>query len=261
MILAVLTVTSPASAQTGDSGTQPLAGRSIPIADLATEAPSLRLWDDAARRHELEQWIREFSTWKEWASTWGNRREPGWFSGSRARRPRPDPPPWLLEDCEDVAADSREEACQLLAEWRVGGAAVAQTAGQPLSTGAEDTQKITWWEHVHLDAGWPALQSGVGVYGVLGVHATTTVRGRFQVFIAPGAMLLNVPTDDGGRAWRIATNYGIAYRLGEFTVPGTSRHALLHLNLAKAWLFSAGPNVSTRSTDFVGLSFTLKKTP
>jgi hypothetical protein len=85
------------------------------------------------------------------------------------------------------------------------------------------------------------------------------VKGRFQVFVAPGAMLLNVPTVDGSRAWRLATNYGIAYRLGQFTIPGSSRQAYLHLNIAKAWLLSAGPTVPTSSTDFVGLSVTFKK--
>lgn len=190
---------------------------------------------------------------------WGNRREPGWFSDSRSRRPRPDPPAWLFDECRGLATDARDEACLLLAEWSAGPAAATLNAAMPSPNAAEDDQKMTWWEHVHLDAGWPALQSGLGVYGVLGVHATTTVRGRFQIFIAPGAMLLNVPTDDGRRAWRIATNYGIAYRLGQFTIPGLDRRALLHLNLAKAWLFSAGPHVSTKSTDFVGLSLTFKK--
>jgi hypothetical protein len=262
VILIVLAATTSASAQTTDTGTQPLAGRTIPLAELATQAPALPLWDDAVRRQQLEKWIAEFSAWKEWALAWGNRPEPGWFSGSRARRQKPDPPMWLFQECAAVAPDGRDEACQLLAEWSVGSLAATQTPGaQVVSTAAEDADKITWWEHVHLDAGWPALQSGVGIYGVLGMHATTTVRGRFQVFIAPGAMLLNVPTVDGGRAWRIATNYGIAYRLGEFTVPGTSRHAYLHLNLAKAWLLSAGASVPTRSTDFAGLSITFRKTP
>ncbi len=197
LIFAVLTATSPAWAQTTDTGTEPLAGRPIPIAELATQAPALLMWDGAARHAELQKWMADFSAWKDWAITWGNRREPGWFSDSRARRPRPDPPVWLFQECEGLSPDSREEACQLLAEWS-GGAALMQTAaGQAVNTAAEDSQKITWWEHVHLDAGWPALQSGIGVYGVLGVHATTTVKGRLQIFIAPGAMLLNVPTEEG----------------------------------------------------------------
>lgn len=258
--LAVATATSPASAQTHDTGTQPLPGRAIPSAP--TPAPRLVILDSTARREELEEWIEDFTKWKDWASTWGNRREPGWFSGSRARRPRPDPPLWLFEECDGQAAHggASDDACQLLAEWSMGSPAVAQPAAS-LSPATEDDDKITWWEHVHLDAGWPAIQSSLSLYGVLGMHATTTVRGRFQVFIAPGAMLLNVPTRDGGRAWKIATNYGIAYHLAKFRFPGSSRQARLHLNIAKAWLLSAGPDVPTKSTDFVGLSITFAKTP
>jgi hypothetical protein len=37
------------------------------------------------------------------------------------------------------------------------------------------------------------------------------------------------------------------------------RTTFLHLNFAKAWLFSIGPDVPTKSTDFAGLSFTFKK--
>jgi len=259
VILAVLTATAPAWAQTTDSGIEPIDGRTITIASLAIDAPTLLMWDGAARREQLEKWIADYSAWREWAAVWGNRREPGWFRDSRSRRPRPDPPVWLFEECEGLAPDARDDTCLLLAEWSAGTAATTLNAAVLTPNAPEDDKKITWWEHVHLDAGWPALQSGSGVYGVLGLHATTTVRGRFQVFVAPGAMLLNVPTQDGGRAWKVATNYGIAYRLAQFTLPGTTRAALLHLNLAKAWLLSAGPNVQTRSTDFVGLSMTFKK--
>jgi hypothetical protein len=264
LVLAVVTATSSASAQTTETTNQPLAGRAIPLAALATEAPELAFTDTTARREELEMWIDEFSDWKNWVNTWGNRPEPGWFRGSRARRPRPDPPEWLFDTCDDPGAGTgaTEEACQLLAEWSASSPAMAQLAGGPAVTPApEDDRKTTWWEHVHLDAGWPAIQSGVSVYGVLGMHATTTIRGRFQIFVAPGAMLMNVPTMDGGRAWKVATNYGIAYRLGQFKFPGSDRQAQLHLNLAKAWLLGAGPEVPTQSTDFVGLSMTFKKTP
>lgn len=260
----VLTATSSASAQTPDTGDRLLPGRAIPPAERAIQPPSLPMWDTAARQEELDAWIEDFSQWQAWAATWGNRREPGWFRSARARRPKPDPPLWLFQACEGVALDpdAPNEPCQLLSEWSGGAAAATQPIlNRTATTGSEDTAKITWWEHVHLDGGWPAMQSGVSIYGVLGMHATTTIKGRFQIFVAPGAMLMNVPTADGNRAWRIATNYGIAYRLVQFTLPGTSRLAYLHLNLAKAWLLGAGPDVPTSSTDFAGLSITFKKTP
>jgi hypothetical protein len=263
VFLAVLTATSSASAQTPDAGDQSLPGRTIPVAERATQPPVLPMWDTSARQEELDKWIEDFSQWQAWAATWGNRREPGWFRSARSRRPKPDPPLWLFEACDGVASDpdASNEPCHLLAEWSGGAAAATQpTPSRTATTSSEDTGKITWWEHVHLDGGWPAMQSGVSIYGVFGMHATTTVKGRFQVFVAPGAMLMNVPTANGNRAWKIATNYGIAYRLVEFTVPGTTRRAYLHLNLAKAWLLSAGPDVPTSSTDFAGLSVTFKKT-
>jgi hypothetical protein len=101
------------------------------------------------------------------------------------------------------------------------------------------------------------MQANLSIYGVIGVHATTHVKGRFEIFLAPGAMLVRVPVRGGGHAWKVATNYGITYRLGGFTLPG-GRRALLHVNLAKAWIFAMG-DLPTDSTDFIGLSMTFKK--
>jgi hypothetical protein len=234
--------------------------RELPVAQHALVPPELA--DRAAREGELTRWVERFTAWEEWFEQWGNRREPGWFNASRERRQRPDPPAWLFAQCADSPDESTAviEACARLAEWKADYpvAHVASTRAAAVN-GSEDGEKITWWEHVHFDAVWPALQSSSSVFGVIGMHVTTTVKGRLEIFIAPGAMLLNVPDGYGGRMWKLATNYGIAYRLGEFKFPG-NRRALLHLNLAKAWLLAAG-NVQTQSTDFAGLSITFKKTP
>ena len=249
------------AAQVGDDVDRPLLqARAISLGERALRAPALVVPDSQSRRDELQQWMHDFDAWKAWSEQWGNRREPGWFHASRERRQRPDPPSWLFERCSLSPDDTDmiETACTLLGEWS-GDYATSHAAAARLqaSTASEDDQKTIWWEHVHLDAGWPALQSGTSLYGVIGMHATTTVHGRLQMFIAPGAMLLNVPTSDGGRAWKLASNYGIAYRLGQFKFMG--RTTFLHLNLAKAWLLSIGPDVPTKSTDFAGLSFTFKK--
>jgi hypothetical protein len=245
-----------------DQAPSPLAAPTIPLAEQLIQAPELQAPDAARRQEELEKWIRDFSDWKKWAEQWSNKREPGWFSEYRQRRQRPDPPDWLFDRCDDWLEDSGPvgEACALLEEWRDDGTPQAVKLSATASAPEEEPKKTIWWEHVHLDVGWPALQSGVTLYGLVGTHATTSVAGRLEVFVAPGAMLLNVPTRNGGRAWKMATNYGIGYRLGQFTLPG-NRRALLHVNLAKAWLLDAGPDVQTRSTDFVGFSMTFKKRP
>jgi hypothetical protein len=125
-------------------------------------------------------------------------------------------------------------------------------------TQGEDTPTTIWWEHVHVDALWPALQWQASVYGVVGTHATTTVKGRLQVFIAPGVMFLNMPARNGSRVWKFAANYGIGYRLAEFNFIG-KRQGVLHVNLAKAWVVSDVSDVVVdRTMDFVGFSMTFK---
>jgi|SoiMetStandDraft_5_1073268.scaffolds.fasta_scaffold76265_1 hypothetical protein len=234
----------------------PSRGFAVELLDAAPDIPPAVL----INLDELAEWVHEFTKWKEWSAQWGNRREPGWFTQSRQRRPRPDPPAWLVDSCDPWTTGTNEmsKACELVAEWRRDGATSnAATVAAAAVAADEADDKMTWWEHVHLDGAWPAMQTK-GVYGVVGMHATTNVRGRFQIFVAPGAMLLNVPTRDGHRAWKVATNYGITYRLGEISVPG-GRQAVLHMNLAKAWLIGETADVSTKSTDFVGFSLTFKK--
>ncbi len=240
-----------------------LPARAISLVEQAIQAPDVSPPDGARRQDELARWTHDFSEWKNWVARWGNRREPGWFSQSRERRQRPDPPVWLFDRCDDVEEDTgvMAEGCALLAEWAADYAS-AQVSNARVTASAqqEDEHKTIWWEHVHMDVLWPAMQSGVSTYGVIGMHVTTSVHGRLQIFVAPGAMLLNVSTRNGARAWKLATNYGIAYRLVQFGFPG-NRRALLHVNLAKSWLLNAGPHVTTKSTDFVGFSITFKKTP
>jgi hypothetical protein len=147
----------------------------------------------------------------------------------------------FVAEAEDLCADVRS---------RLAGAAAAP---------AEQTDKIVWWEHLHIDALWPALQWQSSVYGVIGTHATATIKGRWQVFLGPGTMLLNLPARDGGRVWKLAANYGVGYRLFEFTFPG-GRPAVLHVNLAKAYLLSDAADVATgRTMDFVGFSMTFNR--
>jgi hypothetical protein len=261
LLVSLLGTATAAFAQTGAVDPPSLPAQRLAPADLTIEVPDLSMLESPARLDELARWIADFSQWKAWRDQWGNKREPGWFTGFRERRQRPDPPEWLSDRCGDSVDDSGAmgNACTLLADWRADYAALQSASARAASTARdEEGDKTTWWEHLHLDVGWPAMQSKV--FGVVGMHATTHVSGRLQVFVAPGAMLLNVPTRDGGRAWKLAANWGIAYRLAQFTFPG-DRQALLHVNLAKAWLLSAGDDVPTKSTDFIGFSFTFKQAP
>ena len=124
--------------------------------------PHSRSGTTAIRREQLEKWIAEFSSWKEWAATWGNRPEPGWFSGSRARRPQARSTLWLFQECAGVAPDPAGRGLSVAGGMERVAACSRDAAdsGRPgREHGRGEGDKITWWEHVHLDAGWPALQS------------------------------------------------------------------------------------------------------
>jgi hypothetical protein len=250
------------SGRAQDPGEQPpplLPSRVIP---LGTE-PLVPPFDQAAERAaELKKWMEEFSDWQKWWAEWGNRREQGLFTGFRDRREKPAPPAWLPGRCEALLddADPLAPACALLAEWNQDRATAQVRAAQAAKVARkEDRTKTIWWERIHVDLMWPATEWQAGIYGVVGMHTTVTVSGRVEIFIAPGAMLLSVPTHSGSRSWKLATNYGVGYRLFDFTLP-TGRQAVLHVNLARAWIVSdVSDAVTGRSMNFAGFSVTFKK--
>jgi hypothetical protein len=224
-------------------------------------APSLADPGAAQRAAELERWLDDWESWKTWAEEWGNRRERGWFTGFRDRREKPAPPQWLSDRCESGFDDSDlfSTGCLMLVEWSDYSASRARQASTAPVTQKEGAPNQTWWEHVHLDVLWPTMQWQSSVYGVVGTHIATTVKGRLQLFLAPGAMLLSVPTVNSTRAWKLATNYGMGWYLFDFPFPAQQR-ASLHVNLAKAWVLSDSTDMVTgRTVDFVGLSITFNQ--
>jgi hypothetical protein len=239
----------------------PLPSRTMPIDASHLAAPDLAE-PDPARDAELTRWMDEFTAWQEWAAQWRGRRQPGLLTDFRARPQKPAPPAWLADQCVAVfdEEDRLAPACARLIEWRQEGLSAQIRQTRAVATARqEEAPHSVWWEHVHVDLFWPALQWQGSIYGVVGMHVTTTAAGRWQIFTAPGALLLNLPTRYGTRAWRVAANYGIGYRLLDFTLPG-SRPAQLHVNLAKTWLLSDPGDVMTgRSLDLVGFSITFKK--
>ncbi len=254
--------TALASAAPQESQDSILPARVIGSGYVEFVQPDIAAWE--RRLLDLRQWVDDYETWKRWNAIWRNKREPGWLH-ARDRRVRPDPPAWLGAECRDVVFEDEEivtTACRLWAEWN-DDQLTAQARQQTASARKqhEAPTKTIWWEHIHLDGLWPMTQWSSSIYGVLGVHATVEVAGRFQVFVAPGAILLNLPNGHNAREWRPATDYGIAYRLFDFTMPGVGRRASLHLNLAKAWVLAGPANVVQTSVDLAGFSVTLKRKP
>ena len=228
--------------------------------DPASQGIDAAEWEK--RVADMKQWMAEYEEWSHWIETWRNRPERGW-SGFRERRQRPDPPLWLIDDCALIVEPTGvlAEACGMLEDWRTEYSTALLTE-QTLKSQAqkEAPDRTSWWEHIHLDVLWPMMQSGSSAYGVIGVHATFEVTKRFQMFAAPGAILVNLPAGGRSRDWQPAADWGVAYRLGDFTLPGTRRPARLHLNFAKAWIIAGGAGYKT-SINLAGFSLTFRKTP
>ena len=259
VVAALAATASPSLGQTTEKAWRPstpirlaeqtLVARQPPIAPDPTELPG--------RRAELQAWTREYARWKEWADQWWGRAQPGFFDGYQARRPKPDPPAWLFDACRNLTDPARTlaDACVLLADWQED-YATARGRQRFLRQG-EAPPKTRWWNHMHLDALWVSPNTGTA-YGVVGVHATLKVVGRWQIFAAPGALLVNVPTSSGTRVWQPATDLGMSYRLLDLRVPGTRRQSTLHVNLARAWILGAPGSFVGQSLDLAGFSLTFK---
>ena len=209
----------------------------------------------------VERWVRDYTAWKEWFAKWHNRAEPGLF-GTRERRPRPDPPAVLLATCPvPASADAvLVNACHLLEEWRNDDVATEIIKQQVASSRAkkETEDRSVWWRHVHFDALWPMTQGTSGVYGLVGLHSTIDLTGRVELFLAPGAMLMRVP-GPAGPQWKPATDWGLSYRVTDFTMPGTKRPVTLHLNMARVWLFGQREDVPQSDMYLAGFSLTFRK--
>jgi len=229
------------------------------------QLPPLVVADDgvspAERVLAVEEWTREYQDWKSWHQRWRNKLEPGWFS-ARARRQPPTPPAWLAASCA-VAADQDPwlgEACRDWREWVLNDDSaelVAQQVAQA-RTSHEAPIHTLWWERVHMDALWPMTQSGSSAIGVAGTHATFHVTKRFQIFMAPGLILVRLPVL-GRQTWSAATDWGFSYRLFDFRLPGVARPSTAHFNIARVWVFSAGGQPVPGELYLAGLSLTFKQ--
>ena len=210
------------------------------------------------RATELKRWMHVYTEWKEWADKWRGKREPGWF-GTRERKAKPDPPVWLADYCRaSIETDGDFMAgCRLLKDWQTDHAtAMIQEQTRDERARREAPARTRWWSNVHFDALWLTTQMPA-TYGVIGMHATHKISGRFAIFMAPGAMLLNVPTPNG-REWKPATDLGVSYQLSDFHFPGTKRAATLHINVVKAWVVGNHGSFIDSSIELTGLSISFK---
>src|SRR5215471_8249877 len=253
----VVTLFALALAFSGAAQEAALPSRSVtlPAQTFPSETPSQQLL-------ALQRWTADYDAWKAWFVKWRGRLEPGLFS-AKPRRDAPVPPAWLPDACTSLVDDTGPlaDACRA---WRESlhdhdGTGLLMQQSAQTQTKQEAVVKTKWWEHVHLDAMWPMTQSGSSAFGVAGMHTTLHVSKRLQVFLAPGAILMRLPSINGGQTWSAATDWGFSYGLFDFRMPGMERPTTVHLNFARVWVFGAGAVTMPGELYLAGFSLTFKQ--
>lgn len=247
-----------------DAADVPLAGTPLALTpqELVPLDPVVLSIMDTQR----DDWVREFVVWQKWAQRWLNRRQWGQWS-VLDRRPMPQPPEWLGQDCLQSASESGKiyEACKL---YRVAteelSAARIRDAISYTTLNQEALKKTLWWERITLDAGWirPEYNPGPPVLGLVGAHVTLDIgEGRLGLFAGPGVMIVRLPNAFGGFDTKPSPDYGFSYRLKEFRVPGTHFSTRMSFTVVEVWIVGlVGNNLPTKANlTLVGLSFSPKR--
>lgn len=237
---------------------EPLPSRPLPLFDsdaLTPGTPALVL--SLQQIDELAQWTREFTEWQQWADEWLNRRQPGRWAFYLERHQKPEPPAWLNDVCEFVSDDIQfADGCALLARWRD---EVAVTKTRQATAAAvvqrEAPTKTSWWQRLHVDGLWSTTQSNMIAFGIFGTHLTAEVKGRLQVFVVPGILLVSVPVFSGNRELTPATDWGVSYRLF------SAGRSIVHFNLVHAWMLSNRANFVNPNMTLGGFSVSFKPRP
>lgn len=233
-----------------------------PSSTSADDRSSLAVDVSGDRLVALQRWTKEYEDWKAWFAKYQNRRAPGWLATQKKRKQPPTPPAWLPDACTLLGDETGPigDGCRAWRDWSQTDYATEHITQQIAQTRAnlEAPRKSIWWEHIHVDAFWPMTQAGSSAYGVAGVHTTLQLSRRFQIFLAPGAMMMRLPTVDGKQRWSPATHWGFSYRVLDFRFPGTHRPSALHLNLARVWILGQNRLPGAGEMYLAGFSLTFK---
>jgi hypothetical protein len=221
------------------------------------EPPAQEL--SSAHLEELEEWIKEDEKYLKWYKQFGNK-------ARRVKmRHRPEPPAWLEAEClgliggEGILVDS----CARLRRIQDGAQLTKmREAVEAQRQQNEALKKTRWYEKIHIGGGWPIVSNlKQAKYGaIIETHVSIVDIGRFEINL-PGIMFLSVPDASGRRVIKQATHIGVSLKLKTFTLPGTQRKFLAHLNMSKAKMMDgwSGGFAETDALSLMGLSFTVKK--
>lgn len=254
LVAAVVCCLTVFAASSAAQTTETIPLKADPDALATPEAPLVIVTQE--RVDELERWATEFAAWQVWAEQWLNRRQPGFWSNYIERTKKPDPPAWLDDQFCGLLSGEQPftRGCALLTTWREDPIVTKQrrTSGAALAQ-IENPKNSIWWQHIHVDGVYSSTQSNVSAFGLFGAHVSLDVAGRLQTFLAPGILLVSVPTLNGSREMYPATDFGISYRL--FDVGRST----VHFNMVQAWVLGNQPNLLNGKLLLAGFSVSFRR--
>ena len=221
------------------------------------------------RLDEVSLWLSDYRAWEKWFELWGNRVAhtshdlPTW-----ERKPRPQPPVWLSEECQGYlgADEPLASACYLLERWDEHPMLILQRRRSWLTTASgrqpvEEVAKSSFVHRVHVTGLWTQARFPASpVFGIVGMQIAVYETGRFTL-PAIGVMVVMTPDGEGGQQWTPATTFGVGYRICNFVPPFLKTQASLHFNLARTNLRGGTDRIHPGMTDvnLFGLSVSVAK--
>jgi len=243
--------------------TEPLPARVLSFDEMPLPADAAVIVLSENDLHALQVWAHDFADWQSSFERWRHPspKEPPreYLSWNQflEDHPKPPPPSWLSGVCSLLEEDAQfAHSCALLADWRDDPFLIKKRHAAAAAMQQQEAPKNSvWWRNLHLDGLWSTTQSNVAALGLFGTHLTVSVEGRLQVFLAPGILLVSMPTFNGSRVLSPATDWGLTYRL--FNVG----RGTVHFNLVHAWILGGGAQGQLAGSHLTLAGFSVTKRP
>ncbi len=207
---------------------------------------------------QYQFWVQNEEAWKARRKVTGNY---VMFRGIYYRvYQRPEPPAWLVARCNLMVASKGpiEEMCEVYKDYlrydwvsNIEGP-VAQIVYTRIT--ASKAKNGEGWgvrtfllKNVHLDGMWTnSSNSKLRFYGVVGTHLTLAHVNRFDIWGAPGLILMILPN---GQV-RLMSTMGVDIFLGQVKVPFLDGERAIYLTFAK--VYNAGDQLKVFHNRDVG---------
>lgn len=217
----------------------------------------------------FDTWFQAELRYRKWMDLHRNRPVYGVVTGTpQKRQVRPVAPSWLSGYCagtfqSDITSDQICPRFNAVKNYDWLAERNSQLLAQLIQK-REAPSHTSFKQRVHLDVGYAAAEfPSPHIYGLIGIHVGLVPLGPCEVNVLPGSMLLRVRDQANGssKLQPSVTLGGGGCRLSKFKIPGMSRQAVLHANLAQIHMVGRSSEetmLGGSNLTMMGFSITMK---